>query len=257
MPAAAAAAAAAATTWAGSHAVGTVISGWKYLGCMSEINGRVLRGSSYTSTTSQTIESCMSYCTSQNFGISAVEYGQECYCGNALATGAALAVPPICDMPCKGNGAERCGGSNAISVFNNTAYVAPKAPTAIGGGWTYISCFMEPQTGRALPDKLWSDPAMTVEKCTNFCGVGGYAYAGTEYGTECWCANKMASGLKDASDPSCSMTCSLTCGGSKKEICGGAGAINIYKKAATSSHKREEGVFARSGRFFQARRANN
>ena len=179
-------------------------------------------------------------------------------------------------MACKGNSGQRCGGANSISIFNNTAYVAPSAPAKVGAGWTYASCYMEPQTGRALPDKVWSDPAMTVDKCTAFCGSGGYPWAGVEYGDECWCAKKLTPGLKDARDPTCAMQCDMQCGGNNHQICGGAGAINVYKnpgaahrrdveERASSVAKRDaakhsvgggvDGVFARNGRFVKVRRS--
>jgi hypothetical protein len=261
--------------WNGNPAVGTTIGGWKFLGCQSEINGRLLRGTSYTNAAGMTIEACQAYCAKNNFGFAGVEYGQECYCGSLLSRGNTISNPPKCDMACKGSGLQTCGGSNALSVFNNTAFRGSQPPAKVGT-WSYVSCFMEPQTGRALPDKLWSDPGMTAAKCTQYCQDAGYAWAGLEYGTECWCGKGLTQGLQDASDPGCAMQCNMQCGGDGTQICGGAGAVTVYKAAnakraekrspgregeATVTTRRSagkpaggEGIVTKSGRFVKVRR---
>ena len=257
----------AAANWNGNPAVGTIVNKWHFVGCQSEINGRLLRGAS-TSGGAMTIETCQAFCAKENFGLAGLEYGQECYCANALSRGNTLSNPPACTMACKGAAGQKCGGSNALSVFNNTAYVPPSPGTKVAG-WSYASCYMEPQYGRALPDKLWSDPAMTVAKCTSFCAAAGLPWAGLEWSTECWCGKALAVGLQDASDPGCAMQCNMACGGASREVCGGAGAVSVYKvgaapaKAAGKGMVRRgerkaadgvDGVFMRNGRFVQVKR---
>jgi hypothetical protein len=86
-------------------------------------------------------------------------------------------------MACSGNTAEICGGSNLISVFNNTAYVYPSSPETVGS-YTYLACYHEATTGRLLSGPSYSDPVnMTVESCTSFCqsNMPNGVYAGVEY----------------------------------------------------------------------------
>ena len=51
---------------------------------------------------------------SQDFKYAASEYGVECYCGNDYKK-----YGPVhrCNLPCKGNEKENCGGNWAMSVY--------------------------------------------------------------------------------------------------------------------------------------------
>ncbi|KAI0157215.1 WSC-domain-containing protein [Xylariaceae sp. FL1272] len=235
-------------------AAGTTVGNWKYLGCANEIDGRALTGSSY-SDDSMTIESCQAYCLKNNFPLAGLEYGRECYCGKTIKSPSKVGQKN-CNMGCKGNNKEMCGGNALVSIFNNTKFVAPGPPKTIGS-WTYQSCFMEPQYGRALDILIKADDKMTIDMCTKACGAAKYPYSGVEYGRECWCGTKLSSQLKDASDPSCEMQCDMLCGGNAAQICGGRGAITIYKSGAKKRDVEIPDVDvmrARKGRFIQMRK---
>ncbi|KAI0598833.1 WSC-domain-containing protein [Biscogniauxia sp. FL1348] len=253
--------AAAATNFDGAIVPGLQVGDLQYLGCANEIPGRVLTGLSY-SDDRMTIESCQSYCNRNNFPLSGVEYGRECYCGKWITKPAALDHQG-CDMPCAGNGRQMCGGSSRMSIFNLTRFVGPSAPKTVGS-WRHQSCFMEPSMGaRALGTLVKADDRMTVEMCTKACQDAAYAYAGLEYGRECWCGAKPWPDLEDASDPSCAMQCDMTCGGNGMQICGGRDAITIYEN--TGFRKRElQGSLAdvnvlraRKGRFLRVLRRHH
>lgn len=63
-----------------------------------------------------TTEYCLSTCWMYVFA--GLEYGRECWCGNALAQGAALAGKESeCGMTCSGNVTELCGNGNRMSVY--------------------------------------------------------------------------------------------------------------------------------------------
>ncbi|KAF7531875.1 hypothetical protein G7054_g8477 [Neopestalotiopsis clavispora] len=259
-----------AQNWDGVPTTGKVVNGVQYLGCPVEIPGRVLTGVSY-SDDAMTIESCAAYCTKNNLPLFGVEYGRECYCGRY--------IPPTvnmpgkagdCNMNCKNNKAslskQMCGGVNRMSVFNVTTFAGPGA-IKNNADWGYMSCFMEPQWGRALSNLVKPDDKMTINMCFDTCKAGGYSYAGLEYGRECWCGNTVAPNLEDASDPACAMQCDMVCGGNSGQMCGGRGAISLYQR---NNKKRDhvdiyEGhhggpsevdlnVAARKGRFVRVRR---
>ncbi|KAK8062218.1 WSC-domain-containing protein [Apiospora hydei] len=216
-------------SFSGVPAVGSVAKDWKYLGCSTEIPGRALTGLSF-SNDSMTIEACQEFCTKNNFPMSGVEYARECYCGRFLAPPAGWIYNNDCNMPCKGNPAQMCGGSSRVSVFNNTKFQGPQPlKTVPGGSWQYVSCFMEPLYGRALTTLVKADDRMTIPMCTQACQGAGYAFAGLEYGRECWCGAAKSGDLEDASDPMCAMQCDMPCGGDANTICGGRGAIGIFK----------------------------
>ncbi|KAK7934673.1 WSC-domain-containing protein [Apiospora marii] len=235
-------------SFTGTPAVGSVVKDWKYLGCATEVDGRALTGPSSSNDT-MTIESCQAFCTANNFAFAGVEYARECYCGRFVAPASRYVDQAQdrqnCSMPCKGNKNQFCGGSSRVSVFQNTNYKGPQPPKTVPGtSWSYVSCFMEPLYGRALTTLVKADDKMTVPMCTSACKGQGFAFAGLEYGRECWCGNTKSDALEDASDPQCAMQCDMPCGGDGNTICGGRAAIGIYKdgsKKAKRTVRRHEG----------------
>lgn len=229
--------AAAPATFTFTPTPGQTYNNWAYLGCYIESPGRILTGKSSSNDT-MTIESCQSFCLQNNFRLAGVEYGRECYCGSRLVQGASFTTQSTCNMKCKGNAQQTCGGTSRVSVFNSTTFAGPKPPKTVGS-WTYDSCYMEPQYGRALTSLVKADDAMTVSTCVNACQAAGYAVAGLEYGRECWCGASKPGGLEDASDPNCAMQCDMVCGGDPTQICGGSGAITLYQKNKGRSRVRD------------------
>lgn len=108
------------------------------------------------------------------------------YCGNAIAPGGVLLTPTstpnnyTCKMRCQGAGAEICGGSSALSLYNNTNFTPPEVPASIGKYKTSnLSCVTDPNTnGRALQgNRTVSTTGMSVEYCVKFCLGSYYHYA--------------------------------------------------------------------------------
>lgn len=201
------------------------------MGCALEVSGRALSGLSYTSS-SMTIESCNAYCTQNNYALSGVEYGTQCYCGNGISSASSFGQTG-CSMTCGGNSAEFCGGSNRLSVFNNTAYVSPVAPTN-SGNYVLQGCYQEASAGRLLSGASFSNTTgMTVEMCTTYCQAQGTSgvYAGVEYSQECYCSSSLPSTATSVSLSSCNMLCK----GNSKEYCGGSSLLDVYMYTAPSS----------------------
>ncbi|KAF9033806.1 WSC domain-containing protein [Panaeolus papilionaceus] len=64
---------------------------------------------------------------------------------------------------------------------------------------------------------------MTREMCNDFCGQGGYALAGTEYGRECYCD------FVFHDEFSLSSGCEMPCAGNPNETCGGSNQLFVYR----------------------------
>lgn len=87
-------------------------------GCWSEGTGeRTLKGYSFSNSTSMTAEMCVEECGKKGWSYAGVEYAQECYCSNAISDTAVKIEDSKCDMLCKGNIREYCGGSRALNVY--------------------------------------------------------------------------------------------------------------------------------------------
>ena len=108
-----------ATTPSGT-AVGPLPSGWTYQGCyIDNANGRILNVQKPDSKT-LTIESCVSTCASGGYVVAGMEYGAQCFCGNGIANGGALASSDTqCNMACSGNSKETCGAG--VSIFSQAS----------------------------------------------------------------------------------------------------------------------------------------
>lgn len=201
-------------------------NGWVYLGCANETNPRALNQAGYTNATSMTVESCQSFCATNNYGLAGLEYRTECFCGNALQQYSQVGFTG-CTLPCSGNASEICGGSSRLSVYNLTTYIPPTTVKSVG---TYVSkgCYKEATTGRLLTGggSYTNKTAMTVEACVGFCSSQKPAqqYAGVEFGQECFCSNTLPSTAVAAPADKCNMLCT----GNWKEFCGAGGFLGLY-----------------------------
>jgi hypothetical protein len=115
------------------------------------------------------------------------EYTTQCYCANILGSTSTQLAQSSCNIPCGGNKTQTCGGSNAISLYNNTLYSPTRivytavVPGNAGVSFNYTGCYTDNVSGRALgaygPS---STTPMTVEVCAGVCFTQGYTYMGLE-----------------------------------------------------------------------------
>ncbi|KAG9230010.1 WSC domain-containing protein [Amylocarpus encephaloides] len=121
--------------------------------------------------------------------------------------------------------------SSSSSITSTTsAKPTPTGPVISSGNanFTYYSCVSEPPTGRLLPSQILNNgTAMTIELCLSTCY--NYAYAGVEYGRECWCGNSLntANYGTQALNVSDSQ-CNFQCPGNSTEYCGAGGRMSLY-----------------------------
>jgi WSC domain/PAN domain len=208
-----------------SASASSTVANWVYAGCANDtVTKRALTVKpSLTNSTGMTVEMCQKYCNGMNYPLSGVEYAQECYCGLSLSSGSSIGYSG-CNMACKGNPSETCGGSLRLSLYNNTNFAYPKIPFT-AANYTFVGCYTDNTSARTLRNySTSSTTSMTVESCTAICAAKHYAYAGVEYAAECYCANSIASGALLANAADCNMFCS----GTKTEFCGGPDRIQIY-----------------------------
>ena len=103
-------------------------------------------------------------------------------------------------------------------------------------GWGYTACAKDPAgQSRTLSGASADQPDMTVEKCISICDGQGYAHAGVEYRSQCFCGNDIP---QDRMPTNGTMgDCSMTCAGDSNEFCGGAARVSIYTKCSNPSNQ--------------------
>lgn len=95
-------------------------------------------------------------------------------------------------------------------------------------GSTYLGCFVDDKNDRDLPELLLNDHDGTtndVDSCIALCKNDGYAFAGLQYGKECWCGNSYGKHGIEADVDACAMKCS----GNEDELCGGPNRNRVYQ----------------------------
>lgn len=93
-------------------------------------------------------------------------------------------------------------------------------------------CYREGINGRALANKQFSMPDMTVDSCQSLCE--GERFYGVEYGTECYCGTILGNGAYQVPDSACN----VPCGGNLSQTCGGGNLLSLYKNNFTSQRPR-------------------
>lgn len=215
-------------------AVGEKLGTWAYVGCAAEVKSRTLSKYSIAND-NMTIDTCLKTCKAQGFPLAGLENGRECWCSDELAAGASYMKAATCastpKMVCKGDSSQWCGAPNLLTVWNDTSYKAPAALVAgktkilKDNSATYMGCWAEPSSGRALTlDRMDDSKGMTNEMCAQYCKDGGYTYAGTEWSQECYCGNDL--GGKDTGDIS---QCSMKCKGDLFSYCGAGSRLSVWK----------------------------
>ena len=208
------------------------IGSYNFVGCYTESSAGRALANRVDNDSGMTLEYCASQMSA--YAYFAVEYGQECYGGNALGQGSVLTTLTDCSMACPGNSSEPCGAGNRLQLYQSnstspsnstappTSPAGPSAPASVGS-YSYVGCYTEGSPGRALPNRVDNDGGMTLEYCAS--QMSAYQYFGVEYGQECYGGSSLGAGsvLAPATD------CSLPCPGNGNELCGAGNRLQLYR----------------------------
>ncbi|KAH8839061.1 hypothetical protein MCOR27_010609 [Pyricularia oryzae] len=228
------------------------VNGFNHIGCYTEgTTSRALPVAGDVPSAEVTAATCTASCLAKGFKLAGVEYGGECYCGNSLSAGSVPAAGG-CNTLCNGNSSEICGGPNRLNLYNwhenelPTASVPPTPSTTTSAatgpgstappppvvsdlpeGFEYHGCWIDGPNGRALPDYQAPDSqTLTQESCAQICSQRGYTISGSEYSTQCFCANAIYNGGSKTTEAECSMPCS----GNPAQKCGAGNRLTIFSR---------------------------
>jgi WSC domain len=229
---------------------------WSLLGCYTD---SVAKRSLSVGTdvpggaNAMTVEACLSACKASGYTLAGLEYAGECFCDSSIRNdgGPAADGNAQCNMACKGNASETCGGSNRLNLYSfgsisdspNTSATTSSStaatlststssiltPTPSASGWSSAGCYVDSVDKRTLsvPFELPADAGeMTIEGCTALCQSEGFKIAGLEYAGECYCDNSIRNGGSLETDTTTG--CNMACKGDPDEICGGSNRLSVY-----------------------------
>lgn len=94
--------------------------------------------------------------------------------------------------------------------------------------FAYQGCATDDYYTRTFTGASTSSDNMTVETCIDYCKGKGYSLAGLEYARECYCDNEYQQSDR-APKQNVMGGCVTNCAGDAGEICGGSGALSVYK----------------------------
>ncbi len=136
----------------------------------------------------------------------------------------------------KNDGTRAWSTNTAGAGCGATFSIAGTSPVVLGPSgaqiWSpqVLGCYADSTTGsnRDLPAPLHTPATNTPSSCVATCLGAGYAYAGVQYGNQCWCGNTFGS-------YGTSTACTMACSGDATKICGGFNANNIYATGVPST----------------------
>ncbi|KAF2085078.1 WSC-domain-containing protein [Saccharata proteae CBS 121410] len=166
-------------------------------------------------------------CPDQTFTYFDKEETQACKLPNMINEKVNGVLPKL--VGCNPVTTDAAAASKAYATCRDKTIIGLSSTAGDVGGYKYIGCGTDPimDSGRTLTGSSKTDVKMTPKTCVSFCKSQGYAYAGTEYGTECYCGNTLPSGRA----PKTGMlgNCNMPCGGNPNVMCGGSQALSLYQ----------------------------
>ncbi|RPD53575.1 galactose oxidase [Lentinus tigrinus ALCF2SS1-7] len=203
---------------------------YEFLGCFTDQGARTLGGPTFVNTTGMTVESCVDFCSQQDFNFAGLEFAQECWCGNSIANGGTNVTETDCSFACTGNSTELCGAGNRLSVYWNGVPPPPPPITVPSVGlWDSLGCFNDSVDARVLSVGVNVPGNFSVEGCTEACFGANYPLAGVEFGAQCFCDTQIENG----GAPTPLSDCNMACSGNSSEFCGGPNRLNVYNFTGT------------------------
>ena len=89
-----------------------------YRGCYTDtVADRTLGGGVIALPDDNSIETCSNHCDTLGFSFFGLEYGVECFCGNAVNPASSVVLDTECNIYCPNSQTEFCGAGNRIQIY--------------------------------------------------------------------------------------------------------------------------------------------
>ncbi|KAG9354942.1 hypothetical protein JZ751_001655 [Albula glossodonta] len=194
----------------------------KYIGCyIDDTQRRALRGASFFDYRKMTVFRCQDNCAERGYLYAGLEFGAECYCGHKIQ--APNSSESDCNMECKGEKGNVCGGANRLSIYR---LELSQESTRRYGSAIFKGCFRRPENvTMALPVGA-AIANMSVDKCVDLCTEKEYSLA-VLAGDSCRCGFPTPRfALHEREDEE---LCQHRCPGEEFESCGTEEYFLVYQ----------------------------
>ncbi|XP_008115546.2 sialate:O-sulfotransferase 2 isoform X1 [Anolis carolinensis] len=194
----------------------------KYIGCyVDNTHRRALRGVSFFDYKKMTLFRCQDNCAERGYLYAGLEFGAECYCGHKIQ--AANVSNSECNMECKGEKSNICGGVNRLSIYR--LELAQESARRYGSA-IFRGCFRRPENVTlALPaSRVMKN--MSVDRCVDFCTSKEFPLAALA-GESCHCG--FPTTLFTLHEREDEQLCAQKCSGEEFESCGTAKYFIMYQ----------------------------
>ncbi|GAA5905139.1 uncharacterized protein JCM6883_004978 [Sporobolomyces salmoneus] len=205
---------------------------WSYTGCYTDLVNSA-RSLPKTLNANSTVESCLAAAKAGGFAMVGLSYYGECYAGPAISPYSSSVDLSRCNMPCRNDATKTCGGSGVLDVYSSNTVAAltgPKNLTSFGS-WSYDACYKDlVNNQRVLPNQV-SSFNKTIEGCLNAATSAGAKVAALSYYYECY---YLTSDISSSSYKIDESNCRFPCQGNPNEMCGGSGALSVWRLPSVS-----------------------
>jgi len=98
------------------------------------------------------------------------------------------------------------------------------SPSPLPSGYKWLGCYVENSSGpRQLTYEAYDDASNTPQLCATTCKTANYTISGTEYSSQCWCADAVPS------QAAASSQCNMACTGDAYQPCGGTWRADVVQ----------------------------
>nr|XP_056715464.1 sialate:O-sulfotransferase 2 [Euleptes europaea] len=194
----------------------------KYIGCyVDNIHRRALRGVSFFDYKKMTLFRCQDNCAERGYLYAGLEFGAECYCGHKIQ--AVNVSDSECNMECKGEKSNICGGVNRLSIYR--LELAQESARRYGSA-IFRGCFRRPENASValLASRVMKN--MSVDRCVDFCTGKEYPLAVL---AGSWCHCGFPTTLFTLHEREDEQLCAHKCSGEEFESCGNSKYFIVYQ----------------------------
>ena len=152
--------------------------------------------------------------------------------GNSTVSVSASSTAVMSPVPTIATATTKTSTITAVSVTApaTTTSAAVHEDMLDASEWYSLGCAVDSSTRVLTGYSETSVASLTIDECLSLCEDKGYAFAGVEYGQECYCGSSVPTTIT-YSDTLCTSPCT----GDSTETCGGGWGLDLYELISSAN----------------------